>query len=99
MPPKPPIREIRELLWGFDGDQTCFYALGHLDKSGFLNKIKAMRNTNVPKDARAALTEGDVTHTRYRPMSPSECRGYGVRSGVTPAKDGQYGYAVTEVIL
>ena len=95
------MKGLREIPWGvcgMDYDQICIYDNGHVDPALFLNRVREMKGSDVPEDARAALTVADVDHVRFRPMSPTEASNAGVKSGITEAEEGR-GYAVTRVIL
>lgn len=92
---------LREIEWGIqagDCNKTCIYDNGHIDPVEFLERVREMEWTDVPDDARAALTVEDVTHSRFRPMSPTEAYSWGSTSGVMEAEDGR-GYPVTWVAL
>jgi len=88
---------LREIEWGLyaGGDnKLCIYDNGHVDPVVFLKRVRSMANSSAPDDVRAALTEQDVNHIRFRSMSPSEARSWGADSGVMEAEDGR-GYPVT----
>jgi hypothetical protein len=92
--------KLKEIPFGTpvdDPDGCCIYTNKHVDKSEFLDAVKSMRGSNVPDDARAALTIEDVEHIRFRPMSPTEARGNGISWGVFETDTG--GYPVTAVKL
>jgi hypothetical protein len=94
-------RGLREIDWGFyaGGDnKTCIYDNGHIDPEEFLQRVRGMTGSDVPDDARAALTVEDVVQSRFRPMSPTEARSWGCDSGVMEAEEG-CGYPVTWVAL
>lgn len=90
-------RGLREIVWGRDSDQRCIYDNGHLPPADFLAAVKAWKSSYIPADAREMLTEADVSHRRFRPMSPTEARSWGFDSGVVDTESG--GYPVTRVIL
>ena len=91
---------LREIEWGSyaGGDnKTCIYDNGHIPKDEFIAMLKDFR-TDVPQENIDELTESDITHTWFRPMSPSEARAWGCDCGVMQADEGQ-GYPVTVVVL
>ena len=93
---------LREIEFGYYAGEAqnkiCIYDNGHIEPSEFLGRVASFSSSCVPLDARLALTAGDVKHTRFRPMSPSEARRWGADYGVFEAEDGR-GYAVTLVLL
>ena len=94
--------KLKEICFGPDGDadEFCIYANGHLPIGDFLEAVKSFNSSDVPPDVRCALTEGDVRHTRFRPMSPSEARGMGYDHGVMEADEEMHrGYPVTAVFV
>ena len=93
------LREIEFGIAGGDRNETCFYVLGHIDPQAFLNIVVEDKSSDVPLDARQALTVDNVEHTRFRPMSPTEARSWGCDTGVMVAETGHRGYAVTRVML
>ena len=92
------LREIEFGICAGNFNKTCIYDNGHIDSSEFLKRVREMKRSDVPQDAREALTILDVEHRRFRPMSPSEARSWGCDSGVMEAEDGR-GYPVTSVTL
>lgn len=91
---------LKEIPFGtpaYDADAYCIYTNGHVDPLVFLDAVRAMKGSDVPEDARAALTVEDVEHIRFRPMSPTEARENGLTSGVFQTETG--GYPVTAVRL
>ncbi len=92
---------LKELEWcsgyGEGSDKTCLYANGHIDKAEFLTAVKACRWSDVPQDAREALTLDDVQQCMFRRMSPSEARARGYDSGMLQDENGKM--KVTMVIL
>lgn len=92
--------KLREIPFGIpidDPDGCCIYTNRHVDKAAFLDAVKIMTGSDIPDDARAALNLEDVEYIRFRPMSPSEARGYGITWGVMETERG--GYPVTAVKL
>ena len=97
----PPRRKwrLREIPFGpcGDADETCIYDNGHIDPEEFLRAVREMKGSDIPDEARAALTVADVQHIRFRPMSPTEAKSQGYDFGVMKTKVG--GYPVTVVML
>ena len=94
------LREIEYGLCAGDGmNKTCIYTTGRLDPKEFLQLVANLAGSDVPLDARQALTEDDVEHTHFRPMSPSEAKSWGGDTGVMVAEPGHRGYEVTRVVL
>lgn len=95
--------KLKEIAWGLAGDTSgkiCIYANGHLPIADFLEAVKSFNSSDVPAESRCALTESDVRHTRFRPMSPSEARSMGYDYGVMEADEEMHrGYPVTEVLV
>ena len=94
--------KLKEIPFGTPIDDPvgyCIYTNRHIDQSEFLEAVKAMRISEVPDDARHALTLDDVRHTRFRPLSPHEAKGWGLTWGVMEVSDGEVGYPVTAVNL
>jgi hypothetical protein len=92
--------KLKEIPFGTpasDPDGYCIYTNGHVDPEKFLEAVRSMRESELPDDARAALTMEDVQHIRFRPMSPTEARGHGLDWGVFTTEIG--GYQVTAVML
>lgn len=92
--------KLREIPFGtpiYDPDGYCVYTNKHVDKSAFLDAIKTMIGSDIPDDARDALTLEDIEYIRFRPMSPTEARGHGITWGVMETEDG--GYPVTAAKL
>ena len=93
---------LREIEWGLPGtDHTklCIYDNGHIDPSRFLERLRAFNSSSVERCFRDQITADQVTHSRFRPMTPNEAREWGADSGVMEAEDGHKGYPVTLVIL
>ena len=90
---------LREILYGLnaDSDKVCIYDIGHIDPAEFCARVRAWSGSEVPQDARDALTVDDVEHTRFRNLSPTEARQYGFDHGVIDTLHG--GYPVTAVCL
>ena len=92
--------KLKEISFGTpidDPDQTCIYTNGHIDRAEFLAAVKDWDSSDVPKEYRAELSESDVEHIRFRPMSPTEARSHGIDWGVMESAD--RGYKVTAVKL
>ena len=92
---------LREIEWGIEAganNKICIYDNGHIDPEEFLKRVREMTGSNVPDDARSALTAEDVAQSRFRPMSPTEAYSWGANSGVMEAEEGR-GYPVTWVAL
>lgn len=92
--------KLKEVPFGLNDycDEICIYTLGHKDPSEFLKAVRSFAKSDVPQDARDALTVEDVEHLRFRPMSPSEARSWGCGSGVMETIEPR-GYGVTAVKL
>lgn len=95
---------LREISFGTpvdDPDGYCIYCLGHVESpEAFLHAVRDLKPSEIPLDARQALTVDDVEFIRFRPMSPSEARGYGLTWGVMQVPEGETnGYPVTAVKL
>ncbi len=93
--PKNPKIHLKEIPW--DESQTCIYANGHIGPVHFLEAVKHFTNSDVPSDARDALTLEHVMHTRFSRMSPSEAAARGVDWGFWETQEGRY--KVTAVFL
>jgi len=92
------LKGLREIPWGIpESDQTCIYDNGHIDAAEFLQRVRDWNASDVHSEYRSALTLADVEYLRFRPMSPSEARQYGVDSGIIRTLEG--GYPVTAVML
>jgi hypothetical protein len=93
---------LKEIPFGTpmdDPDGYCIYVNGHdIEVGKFLDAVHAWDASEVPEDARKALTVDDVERIRFRSMSPSEARGHGLTWGVIQTHDGT-GYPVTAVKL
>lgn len=86
---------LKELSWG--ETQTAIYVNGHVGPIGFLKAVKESQSSDVPQDARDALTLDDVKHDRWTRMSPSEASARGWDWGFWRQKIGRY--KVTVVYL
>ncbi|CAB4184718.1 hypothetical protein UFOVP1122_26 [uncultured Caudovirales phage] len=91
------LREIGYGVNDWDAEQTCIYVTGHIEPERFLEMVRAFSASDVPQEAREALTVDDVQHSRFRPMLPHEARQWGCDKGVMETDRG--GYKVTKVIL
>ena len=100
--PQNQVLRLKEIPFGTpadDPDGYCIYTNGHVVESGaFLAAVHAWDASEVPEDARQALTLEDIERIRFRPMSPSEARGNGLTWGVVQTGD-ETGYPVTAVKL
>jgi hypothetical protein len=91
---------LREIEWGIyagGNNKLCIYDNGHIPWDEFIARLKEFK-TDVPQENIDEVTEKEVQHIRFRPMSPSEARSWGADSGVVVAEEG-IGYPVTMVIL
>ena len=99
LPIAPRLKEIPFGTPVDDPDGYCIYINGHeVEACAFLSAVHAWGASEVPEDARQALTLEDVERIRFRPMSPSEARGHGLTWGVIQSDD-ETGYPVTAVRL
>lgn len=101
MPRSPKRIHLRELEWnnGWSVDQvkTVIYTNGHIDKEEFLRVVKESPMLDTPRESRDALTAENVSHCRFRPMSPSEAREKGYDSGVMKDESGRWKVTMVEL--
>lgn len=93
---------LREIEWGpcgGDRNKTVIYDNGHEDPESFLRRVVADKSLDTPLDARKALKTSEVLQTRFRSMSPTEARSWGVDHGVMECESETRGYPITMVEL